>query len=113
LLVEQGKLLQLHLEDEIRVDSCSAQRSNTTGELVVAMPKVVHTRAMGLPMPQLAHTSMEQDTRSRNRPDKRKAEVAAIPKRQADIRVAIENFHAILPCTAVAQYADSNEVPQL
>ncbi|XP_078605852.1 dynein axonemal assembly factor 11-like [Branchiostoma floridae x Branchiostoma japonicum] len=35
----KGKILQLHLPEEVRPDSCKAVRSQTTGNLLITMPK--------------------------------------------------------------------------
>ena len=39
----QGRLLQLVLPADVRPDSSMAQRSSTTGHLLVTMPKVAQT----------------------------------------------------------------------
>ena len=39
----QGRLLQLVLPADVRPDSSMAQRSSTTGHLLVTMPKVAET----------------------------------------------------------------------
>ena len=36
------QILQLALPDEVKPDSSSAKRSQTTGHLLITMPKVVH-----------------------------------------------------------------------
>lgn len=38
--VIKGKVFQIVLPEEVKPDSCVAQRSQTTGHLVVRMPKV-------------------------------------------------------------------------
>ncbi len=39
-VVVKGKIFQLVLPEEVRPDSSYAQRSQTTGHLIVTMPKV-------------------------------------------------------------------------
>jgi protein TilB len=40
----RGKVFQLRLEEEVRCDSAKAERSTTTGTLVVTMPRVREAR---------------------------------------------------------------------
>ena len=41
----KGRILQLALMEEVKPDSCTAQRSQTTGHLIVTMPKLNPPRA--------------------------------------------------------------------
>jgi protein TilB len=43
----KGKVFQMGLNEEVRIDECTAKRSQTTGHLLIVMPKLNADNAVG------------------------------------------------------------------
>jgi protein TilB len=43
----KGKVFQMALTEEVRIDECTAKRSQTTGHLLIVMPKLNAKNAVG------------------------------------------------------------------
>lgn len=111
MVIDQGKLLQLHLDEEVSTEKSSAQRSTTTGELVITMPKLA---LIGEGEEAIAKLTLDGGTqKSTNKTSLREKKGVGnlfnITNEQADITEAAENVKPIAQCAVVAQGDDDDD----
>lgn len=57
----KGKIFQMALKDEVRIDESSSKRSQVTGKLLIIMPKLNATNTTGLVANQSAKKSIKKE----------------------------------------------------
>ncbi|KAL5016591.1 hypothetical protein ScPMuIL_006180 [Solemya velum] len=99
-MVIKGKVFQLALDEEVQPDSSTAKRSQTTGHLLVTMPKakqVVMPKKPEPPVTKCNKTNKNADTKRQKLPNIERLEVDSSLKSSVDFTNIVNKSEKIVP----------------